>query len=83
MNPKAFFFLLFFLACSNSYAMPLSDRGGAACSSCHVLTLQEAKNLVAGIGAEVKDVKPAAVGGLWELLLEKDGQQAAAYVDYT
>jgi thiol:disulfide interchange protein DsbC len=45
------------------------------------MTLEEANTLLKTVG-EVKGVKPAQVRGLWEVTLERDGQQGVAFMDY-
>jgi thiol:disulfide interchange protein DsbC len=52
------------------------------CASCHTLTLPEANKLLANIG-EVKSVKQSTAKGLFELVIEGQGQKALIYVDYS
>ena len=63
-------------------AMPSQEGCGGACDKCHSLTVQEANSIMTALGAEVKDVKPSAVGGLWELSVEQSGKMGIAYLDY-
>ena len=72
--------LLLCLSSGNVLAMAKEGCGGD-CASCHSLTEKEAGALLQGVGT-VKSVKPAQVLGLYELRLEKDGNQAVAYLDY-
>ncbi|GFO55171.1 thiol:disulfide interchange protein [Geomonas sp. Red276] len=65
---------------SPSFAMSQGCSGD--CASCHSITLDEAKGVMKGI-ATVKEVKPSAVRGLYELTLEKDGTTGVAYLDYS
>ena len=58
-----------------------ADGCGGECSKCHAITVQEAKGLLKDIGT-VTAVKPAAVRGLYEITLEKDGKTGLAYLDY-
>ena len=62
-------------------AMSAVEGCGGECASCHSLSLQEANGILKDIGT-VKEVKPAAVRGLYELTLEKDGNTGTAYLDY-
>lgn len=61
-------------------AMPQEGCGGS-CKDCHSVTLEEANTLLKEVGT-VKDIKPAAVNGLWEVSIERDGNQGVAYMDY-
>ena len=58
-----------------------SDGCGGDCASCHAITVQEASGILKDVGI-VKAVKPAAVRGLYEITLEKDGHTGSAYLDY-
>ncbi|HJV34078.1 DsbC family protein [Geomonas sp.] len=63
-------------------ARAMSGGGcGGDCASCHSITVQEANTLLKDL-AVVKEVKPAAVRGLYELTLEKEGRTGTAYLDY-
>lgn len=72
-------FILFFAL--PAYAMSQGEGCGGDCNSCHSLSLMEANGLLKDIGT-VTEVKPAAVRGLYELTVEKEGQVAVAYMDY-
>jgi len=63
------------------FAMSSGAGCGGDCASCHAITLQEANTLLKDVGT-VKAVKPAAVRGLFELTLEREGQTGVAYLDY-
>jgi thiol:disulfide interchange protein DsbC len=63
-------------------AMPPQEGCGGSCDKCHTLTVQEANTILTGLGAEVKEVQPAAVKGLWKLTFAKEGQQGVAYLDF-
>jgi len=63
------------------FAMPVSGGCGGDCASCHSLTLEEARGLLKEIGT-VQAVKPAAVRGLYEVTVEKEGRTGVAYLDY-
>lgn len=64
-------------------AMPHEECGNAKkeCSACHAMTTQEAGSILKDVG-EVKQVKLAAVPGLFELILENKGKQATVYMDF-
>jgi thiol:disulfide interchange protein DsbC len=55
---------------------------GKDCASCHSLTVKDAGELVKKIGVTVTSVKQSASKGLFELLVDKDGQKGILYVDY-
>lgn len=63
-------------------AMQKDCRGGAECASCHNLSTREATELLKKGGGAVKSVKQAPVPGMFELLVDKDGQQGIVYLDY-
>lgn len=63
------------------HAMPKEGCGAGTCSSCHAVTLEEANALLKDVGV-VKQIKPAQVNGLWEVTIERDGQQGVAFMDY-
>ena len=66
---------------SSSYAMAKEGCGGA-CASCHTLTPQEATGLLKKIGGTVTSVKPSPAKGIFELLVERDGQKGVIFMDY-
>lgn len=63
-------------------AVAMSQGCGGKCSGCHSLTVAEADKLVGKIGVKVKKVAVASVRGLFELTVEKDGQQSVTYMDF-
>lgn len=69
------------LIASSSYAMDKEGCGGG-CASCHTLTPGEATGLLKKIGATVTSVRQAPARGLFELLVEKDGQKGVLLMDY-
>ena len=80
--PKTTFFSLVTTLALAVPSFAMSGVGcGGECASCHAITLQEANGLLKDIG-HVQTVKPAAVRGLYELTLEKDGKTGVAYLDY-
>ncbi|HBG08247.1 MAG: protein-disulfide isomerase [Geobacteraceae bacterium GWC2_58_44] len=64
-----------------AFAMSSAEGCGGDCASCHAITLQEANGILKDIGT-VKAIKPAAVRGLYEITMERDGQTGVAYLDY-
>lgn len=66
---------------SSSYVMAKEGCGGE-CTSCHTLTPQEATGLLKKIGGTVTSVKQSPARGLFELLVEKDGQKGVIFMDY-
>jgi thiol:disulfide interchange protein DsbC len=74
------FVLLLFLA-TPAFAMSTGEGCGGECASCHALSVQEANGILKEVG-NVTAVKPAAVKGLFELTLEKEGKTGLAYMDY-
>jgi thiol:disulfide interchange protein DsbC len=57
------------------------DAARHNCAACHSLSKAEAETLLKNFG-EVKDVKPAPVKGLYEVILQQGSRQMAAYVDF-
>lgn len=75
---------VFLVALLSAFAAPafaMSQGCGGDCASCHSITVQEANTLLKDI-ATVTAVKPAAVRGLYEVTLERDGKSAVGYLDY-
>ncbi len=66
---------------SSSFAMAKEGCGGD-CTSCHTLTPQEATGLLKKIGGTVTSVRQAPARGLFELLVEREGQKGIIYMDY-
>ena len=66
---------------SSSFAMAKEGCGGA-CASCHSLTPQEATGLLKKIGGTVTSVKPSPAKGMFELMVERDGQKGVIFMDY-
>ena len=64
-----------------AFAMSTGAGCGGDCASCHAISLEEAKGILKEIGT-VQAVKPAAVRGLYEVTLEKDGKTGIAFLDY-
>lgn len=66
---------------SSSYAMA-KDGCSGDCTSCHSLTPQEATGLLKKVGGTVTSVRQSPSKGLYELLVERDGQKGIIYMDY-
>lgn len=66
---------------SSSYAMA-KDGCSGDCTSCHSLTSQEATGLLKKVGGTVTSVRQSPSKGLYELLVERDGQKGIIYMDY-
>lgn len=66
---------------SSSYAMA-KDGCGGVCSTCHTLTEKEASELLKKTGTTVTSVKQSPARGLFELLVERDGQKGFILMDY-
>ena len=79
---KTVLLILMIICCASGFAHAMAQEGCSGdCASCHTLTVAEAGKLVTGI-AEVKGVRQAAVRGLFELSVERSGQQSVVYLDY-
>ncbi|HXE95536.1 MAG TPA: DsbC family protein [Dongiaceae bacterium] len=66
---------------SPSFAMAKEGCGGV-CASCHSLTEKDASELIKKTGATVTSVKQSPAKGLFELLVEKEGQKGILLMDY-
>lgn len=66
---------------SPSFAMAKEGCGGV-CSACHTLSEKEATELIKKTGGTVTSVKQAPARGLFELLVEKNGQKGILLMDY-
>lgn len=66
---------------TSSYAMAKEGCGGV-CTTCHTLTEKEAGVILKKIGVTVTSVKQSPSKGLFELLVEKDGQKGILLMDY-
>lgn len=68
----------------NAYAFdPVT--GAKECASCHTLSNEEAGKLllVEKFKAEVKEVRPGPIKGVWEVELTQNGRGIIVYVDYS
>lgn len=66
---------------SSSFAMAKEGCGGE-CASCHTLAPGEATGLLKKIGGTVTSVRHSPARGLFELMVEKDGQKGVLMMDY-
>lgn len=66
---------------TSSFAMAKEGCGGV-CSTCHSLTEKDATELLKKTGTTVTSVKQSPARGLFELLVEKDGQKGIILMDY-
>lgn len=66
---------------TSSYAMAKEGCGGV-CSTCHSLTEKEASEIMKKTGTTVTSVKQSPAKGLFELLVERDGQKGIILMDY-
>lgn len=67
---------------TSSYAFPAEQVAGRDCKSCHVLTRQEASQLLRGLNVAIKEVRFAPVKGLFEVLAERDGKEGIVFIDF-
>lgn len=56
---------------------------GGQCASCHTLNEKEATELLKISGGTVTSVKQSPAPGLFELLVERDGQKGIIFMDYS
>jgi thiol:disulfide interchange protein DsbC len=66
---------------SSSFAMAKEGCGGV-CATCHSLTEKEATELLKKTGTTVTSVKQSPARGLFELLVEREGQKGILLLDY-
>lgn len=66
---------------SASFAMAKEGCGGI-CSACHSITEKEATDILKKIGGTVTSVKQSPAKGLFELLVEREGQKGVILMDY-
>jgi len=64
-------------------AMQIDGCGAGACKDCHSLTEDEAKGLLKDFVDEVKSVKFAEVGGLWEVDVVANGNRVPVFIDFS
>lgn len=66
---------------SASFAMAKEGCGGV-CAACHSITEKEATDILKKIGGTVTSVKQSPAKGLFELLVEREGQKGVILMDY-
>jgi thiol:disulfide interchange protein DsbC len=66
---------------SPSFAMAKEGCGGV-CATCHSLTEKEATEILKKTGGTVTSVKQSPAKGLFELLVEREGQKGIILMDY-
>jgi len=66
---------------SASFAMAKEGCGGV-CATCHSITEKEATELLKKTGGIVTSVKQSPSRGLFELLVEREGQKGIILMDY-
>lgn len=66
---------------SPSFAMAKEGCGGV-CATCHTITEKEASELLKKTGGTVTSVKQSPARGLFELLIEREGQKGILLMDY-
>jgi len=62
-----------------------SGACGADCKSCHSLKQDEAQAILNSFNPNIKviGVKPAQVGGLWEVSISMNGRKSLTYIDFS
>ncbi len=68
---------------STAEAFPPTNSS-AKCADCHILTKEEAAKLLKAdqFKAQVKEIRPSAIKGLWEVEVSQDDKLIIIYVDY-
>jgi thiol:disulfide interchange protein DsbC len=66
---------------TSSFAMA-KDGCSSDCASCHTLTTQEASSMLKKTGGTVTSVRHSPARGLFELLVEREGQKGILFMDY-
>ncbi len=66
---------------TSSFAMAKEGCGGV-CSTCHTLTAKDATEILKKTGTTVTSVKQSPARGLFELLVEREGQKGLILMDY-
>jgi thiol:disulfide interchange protein DsbC len=72
---------LILVSSSSSFAMT-KDGCIGECTSCHTLSVQEANGLLKKVGGTVTSVRQSPSRGLFEVLIEREGQKGILFVDY-
>lgn len=66
---------------TSTFAMA-KDGCGGVCATCHSLSEKEATDILKKTGGTVTSVKQSPAKGLFELLVERDGQKGIILMDY-
>lgn len=66
---------------TSTFAMA-KDGCGGVCATCHSLTEKEASEILKKTGGTVTSVKQSPAKGLFELLVEREGQKGIILMDY-
>ena len=66
---------------TSTFAMA-KDGCGGVCATCHSLTEKEATEILKKTGGTVTSVKQSPAKGLFELLVEREGQKGIILMDY-
>jgi len=82
LKPLLFSFLLLcLLPMSNGYGF---EARGQDCSKCHMLSRDEAKDLLKNVipGVIIFDIRLSPAKGFWEVYVESGGRKGLVYVDF-
>lgn len=82
MSMPAFTLLLISLTLFLPAQLLATTGHGGQCASCHTLTEKEATELIKGVGGTVTSVKPSPAAGLFEMMVERDGQKGLLFMDF-
>jgi thiol:disulfide interchange protein DsbC len=75
------YLVTFIIVAMPACALAKTSHGGE-CASCHTLSEKEATELIKKTGLTVTSVKQSPAKGLFELLVEKNGQKGIVFMDY-
>ena len=81
LKTSAFILILTLIISLPSQVLAKTGHGGQ-CASCHTLTEKEATELIKSFGGTVTSVKHSPAKGLFELMVERDGQKGLLFMDY-
>jgi len=82
--PLSFLVLFCLLPTGNSYSFETRGQG-QDCSKCHILSKEEASDLLKGVfpGIKVIDIKISPAKALWEVFSEIGSRKGIVYVDFS
>lgn len=74
-----------FLALSGYGVASAFPQGDQDCLKCHTLSNEEAHKKLSGMipDANILEVRPGAVKGLWEIAVQTGGKKVIVYLDYS